>query len=326
MNNIAKMEEENIEQKNIERAIVKTVAFFDIFSKPLTPFEIWQYLGIKCSLFEVISELEKAKDGGGSDISRALSEKDGYWFLAGRQEIAHKKTRQYNLANEKFKIALKATKKLFYHNGIEMIALCNNFYYKKESDIDLLIIVSQGRMWLTRALVTIIIHLARLRRHGKKIANRVCLSFYITKNNLDLKNIALEGSDPYLCYWLASLIPIYDRNTYHKFISENNWLKEKLPNIFPKSMDERKKIEDNSLLLFLREIVKVGYKSFLGDLLEKLARRLQLKKMSYNINSVAKENDSRVIISDTILKFHESDRREEFRKRYREKLNALNIR
>lgn len=319
------MEEQIIKQENIGRAIVKTVAFFDMFNKPLTAFEIWQYLGVKRSLFEVIDELEKVKGGGGSDIPRVLSKKDGYWFLQGREEIVKNKTRQHNLANEKFKIAKKAAKKLFYHNGIRMIAACNNLYYKKESDIDLFIIVSKGRMWLTRALVTLIIHLARLRRYGKRIADRICLSFYVTEDNLNLKNIALEGSDPYLCYWLANLAPIYDRDMYNKFILENNWLKEFLPNIFPKQMGERKKIEDSPHMSFLRKIVKVGYDSPVGDFLEKLARKLQLKKMSYNINSVANKEDSRVIISDTILKFHESDRREEFKKRYREKLNALNI-
>jgi len=318
------MEKENAKRENIVGAIVEAVAFFDMFNKPLTAFEIWQYLKIKCSLLEAIDELDRMV-GGGSEIPHVLAEKNGYYFLPGREEIVDNRTRQYNLANEKFKIAKKAAKKIFYNNSIEMIALCNNFYYKKESDIDLFIIVSRGRMWIIRALVTAIIHLARLRRHGKKIADRVCLSFYVTKDNLNLKNISLKGEDPYLYYWLANLVPIYERNTYSLFFQKNSWLKEFLPNIFPKEMSHYKKIEESSSLTFLREIVKVMYDGPLGDFLEKLARNLQLKKMSYNINSVASKEDSRVIISDAILKFHENDRREEFRTRLKEKIGKLNI-
>ena len=43
----------------IKGAIIKVVAFFGLFDWPLTVNEIWQNLSVKCSLAEVMEELEK---------------------------------------------------------------------------------------------------------------------------------------------------------------------------------------------------------------------------------------------------------------------------
>ena len=56
---------------------------------------------------------------------------------------------------------------------------------------------------------------------------------------------------------------------------------------------------------FFKNIQGVLFYGRVGDWLEKIAKKMQLKKMAKNTESLAKENDSRVIISDTMLKFHE---------------------
>jgi len=45
--------------------------------------------------------------------------------------------------------------------------------------------------------------------------------------------------------------------------------------------------------------------------------------MSKNNKSLAKENDSRVIISDTMLKFHENDRRLMYQNMFINKLKEI---
>jgi DNA polymerase III sliding clamp (beta) subunit (PCNA family) len=51
-----------------------------------------------------------------------------------------------------------------------------------------------------------------------------------------------------------------------------------------------------------------------GNLIEKVSRCVQKKKMSFNLNSIQNEKDARVVIKDDMLKFHENDRRELFKK------------
>lgn len=51
-----------------------------------------------------------------------------------------------------------------------------------ESDIDFFVQVEPGHIWVTRALVTLFIELAGIRRTDEKVAGRICLNWYATFN------------------------------------------------------------------------------------------------------------------------------------------------
>jgi len=50
----------------------------------------------------------------------------------------------------------------------------------KESDIDFFVQVKPGRIYCTRFIVTTIIQLLGVRRHGEAIAGRICLNWFAT--------------------------------------------------------------------------------------------------------------------------------------------------
>ena len=149
----------------------------------------------------------------------------------------------------------------------------------------------------------------RLRRHGRKITDRLCLSFYVSENDLNFSKIKIIDNDIYLVYWIANLFSLYDRGIYDKFLAQNEWIKNQLPNYLPKTGSFWRKIDDHKLSQLSFKIWEYFLGGSLGDQLEKRLKKIQLFKMSQNNRSLAKENDSRVIISDTMLKFHENDRR-----------------
>jgi hypothetical protein len=247
---------------------------------------------------------------------------NGFYFLAGRQELLKGRNDFYNLANKKHKIAARAARVLRLLPGIKMIAIGNNFYYHDTSDIDLFIVVASGRLWLLRSLITIIVHALGVRRHGEKVANRLCLSFYVSEDNENLSNLTLT-EDPYFYYWLSFLIPLYfERGYYQHFWEANNWLTEKLPNASGLGLEYAWNVRDNLFFRGVRQILSSLIFSKFGLYLEKTFKKIQMCKMATNVSSLAQENDTRVIISDSVLKFHENDRREKFlddlKKRYEE--------
>lgn len=300
--------------EEMEKSIISTIAFFDLFNKPLGVDEIWQYLNIKCEKNEVENALNKC--------DKYLSKKNGLYFLKNREVIVDDLNKQIKLSKEKLEIVQRAVKKLRYINGVRMVALCNNIFYKKESDVDVFIVTSAGRIWLTRFLVTLVVHLMGIRRYGFKIADRICLSFYVSEDNLNLKNIGLDY-DPYFYYWLALLLPVYDNNTYDNFWQANHWIEKFLPNLKKKDVMSSIKIEDNIIITGIKKINNIWFYSFLGKYLEKILKKIQKNKMNKNINSVSGENDTRVIISDVMLKFHEQDRREEYRDKFVKKIRQI---
>ena len=145
-----------------------------------------------------------------------------------------------------------------------------------------------------------------LRPTEKNIKDKICLTFFISEDNLDLKNIALDKNDIYFYYWLATIFPIYNKDKiYEKFRSANSWIKKHLPNFQPIILDKKQRITFMSSLSFLYNF----------DFLERLAKKIQLKILSPKLRAMA-NRDTRVIINDKMLKFHSNDRREHYRDKF----------
>lgn len=339
------MNKETSKFSELEKAIIRTVAFFDIFDYPLTILEIykWFYLTINPQQFppeadQFLAEtINKKRETNLSEILVGLEElkkkkvidsKNGFYFFPGRENLVNLRQGRYLLAEVKFKIARRAIKFLRFIPFIRMIAVCNNAAYSNaaaKSDIDFFIVVAQGRIWWTRLLITLLLTVLGLRRHGQKITDRICLSFYLTDDSLNLSSIALKPIDPYFIYWLATLAPIYQAENYPAFLRQNLWLKDYLPNFYPVSLADRRQLKNQGFLKICKQIGEFIFSGWLGKGLENFAKAIQLLKMKKNKKSLANKPDSRVVISDIMLKFHETDQRQIFYQAWQEKLNLLGI-
>jgi len=92
-----------------------------------------------------------------------------------------------------------------------------------ESDIDFLIIARSGRLYTARFFATALVHLTGWRRHGQKVAGRVCLNCYL--NN---ERPALIPSNPVSCFRVAKankhFVPLVgDKEAEEKFWRANGW-------------------------------------------------------------------------------------------------------
>lgn len=128
---------------------------------------------------------------------------------------------------ELFHRAGKYIQKLTWIPGIEMIAVVNSlsmYATHEDSDIDLFIVTEPDMIWFVRFCITTQLFFHGVWRHGEDIRGNFCLSFFVTTEALDMKEIALDN-DIYLYYWISSMKPIYERdNTYDSFLDMNNWV------------------------------------------------------------------------------------------------------
>jgi hypothetical protein len=309
--------------QELKLAILKTISFFDLFDYPLTKLEVYKFLYQpvrQYSFFEVTSALGELKDN-------ELSLRHGVYFLAGREQIVNVRQQRYRLANNKFKLMLRGTWLLSLIPGVLFVGACNNIAMnnaKADSDIDVFIVTKKNRIWLVRFLTTTILTMVRLRRHGKNIANRLCLSFYVTEDNLELSDISLKPKDPYLVFWLASLVPVYDSNNfYHKLEQSNSWINAYLPNILLVNPNSRHSIFLPNVVKYYRRVVDLILDGFLGKWANDLSKKLQLFKIKRNSHSLWQYHDNRVVINDQMLKFHENDRRQFYLELWQKKLDQL---
>jgi len=327
------------EKEQVKEAIVRAIAFFDLFDYPLTAWEIWRYIGLKCKLTDVFESLAEV-----ADAFSPLQEKNGFYFLTGREGIIDEKMTRYNLAEKKIKKAVRVARVFKLIPWVKMMAVSNiigSHNLREESDIDLFIITEKNRIWLTRFFCIIISKVLGLRPKRKKIRNKICLSFFVSREAMDLRKLMLgqekrgashslasspsaslreagndrESVDIYFIYWLAGLAPIYDVNqTYKKFIEANDWLKKCLPNWSANLINYRRSA-GKSFSIFYYDMVDL----FLGGLEERI-KKLQLKIMPAELTEIMNQ-DTRVVINDQILKLHANDRREEYKERFIAKIN-----
>lgn len=301
------------------------IVFFDLFDYVLTDFEIWRLLSVKCELSQVVEMLEnlekfpQTSPGPLLGKERELVEnKNGFYFLAGREENIRVRLSRYNFTDRKFKRALLIARLLKFIPWVKLIAVVNLYgahNLKDDSDIDLFIITEKNRLWISRWFCVGLIKLLRLRPDLAKgiYRDKICLSFFISQAALDLDQVRLED-DICFAYWLAGLTSIYDAGgVYQELIKANRWLGISLPNWQPINPVRRRQVKP-----FLSEFYHDLADLFIGGL-EPQVKALQLKLLPPPLKNIMNQ-DRRVAVNDQIIKLHANDRRSEYRERYYRKI------
>ncbi|OGH67121.1 MAG: hypothetical protein A3B90_02175 [Candidatus Magasanikbacteria bacterium RIFCSPHIGHO2_02_FULL_41_13] len=316
----------------LAQSVLKTLAFFDIFDYPLTREELWRFLwqAPEIQYSDFVIQVEEILQ---NELATTVESLGGYYFFPGRSELIAKRERKVSYTEEKIKIACRAARKLRYIPFIEAMFVCNLLpvVVKASSDIDVLIIAKENRIWFTRFLSTLVLTLFRLRptnfgfsffsaNKKKSMTDKICLSFYLTEKHLDLSNICIEGIDVYQAYWNINLVPLYEREDLHtQFQKKNRWVEKYVsPANTSVRLLPRWKVHDTWL--------SYGVKSFFAWLFstsffEKLVRTVQLKHLNQKerIEEVAIQKS--IVISDTMLKFHENDRKKYFQNEWEKRFS-----
>ena len=160
----------------MEQQIIATVAYFDMFDRPLTEFEIFRYLLSNAAILEkknlknavkLETQVEQKIDAGKYQKTcthiqllidqKKLAEKDGMIMLFGREATTAERNIREIISKPKWDRAVRATKIIRYVPFVRMVAICNTLAYnmaKKDSDIDLLIVIKKDRIWMSRLTIT----------------------------------------------------------------------------------------------------------------------------------------------------------------------------
>lgn len=290
--------------KELTKAIIEVIAFFDLHDCPLTSFEIWRYLRIKCEPDDVVRALRS------EELNSKLHYKNGFYFLTGREENVEVRMERYNLTDKKMKRALRMARLFKFIPWIRMMAVANTVgahNMKKEGDIDFFIVTDERRIWITRFFCVLIAEALRLRPAKNIIKNRICLSFFTTPSKLNLNEFMDSSLDPDInyVYLIAGFVPIYDRGqNVLEFKKANRWMKNYLPNF------ELPDIHNNRMVRAPRFIRFKNITGLIFGKLEGFFKMISYRMMNPEIIKM-KNLDTRVVVNDQVLKLHLNDKRRE---------------
>lgn len=209
----------------MEKAILRTLCYHDIFDYPLTLKEIHSFLIGKKASFE---KLKSAINHQPSIISCG-----GFYFLKCRQEIVKLRKKREKYSREKLLLAKKVARFLRWVPTIKMVAVTgalavNNA--KEDDDIDFLIITSKNRLWLTRIQAVLLIELLASRPQLEKgrLKDTICLNIFLDENHLRMPK---EKQNLFVAHEIVQMKPLWQKDAvYQKFLKENQWVKKFLPN------------------------------------------------------------------------------------------------
>lgn len=280
----------------VEKAILQTFAFFDIFKRPLTLDEVWRFLyKIRASKLQVLFGLKNLQK------KKIILEKNNYYFLADSKNSFKVFMNNQPIQKKNWRKVNWVIKILQYAPFVKNISIINSLAFgasNKDSDIDIMLIAKKNRLWTTRAFVIFLLEVIGQNKNRWYQAGKFCLGFAFDEEKLDLTGLLFK-EDIYFPFWLATLQPVFDRSVYQDFIGQNQWLCHNLPNWSPD------KIKSAQTKLSAIERFLSGR---LGDKLERWLKKIQIKRVWSDPKNIRTTQGA--VIADThMLKMHPYDKR-----------------
>lgn len=217
----------------MEKAILRTLAYADVFDYPLNKDEIWRWL---------IAEKRSQKTGDRKKFTRSLksildSDKihfiRGFYCLKDREKIILLRKRKEQYSASKIKLAGKVAGILRLIPWVKLVGVTGALAMRnadKEDDIDLLIITTPNRLWLTRLLAVFLLELTGKRRRPdeEKVKDKICLNMFLDENHLALPQ---KERDLFSAHEVYQMEPFWqEERTYQRFLKANSWSQKFLPN------------------------------------------------------------------------------------------------
>ncbi len=204
----------------VERALLHTLLYFEVFSYPLTAEEAFHYCGEPCvTLQEVTEKLQiLVNQGAVFQFGIFYQTKNNATWVPSRIEC--------NLRADRFLPIARRRAKLI-GNFPFVRAVCVSGSLSKHSmrpdgDIDFFVVTAPGRLWLARTLLVLFKKVFLLNSH-----KYFCVNYFIDSEHLEIaeKNLFTATET-------VTLLPMYGRDFYEVFCRSNAWAWAIYPN-FP---------------------------------------------------------------------------------------------
>ncbi len=283
-----------------QEEVLKTITFFDFFSQALSFWELFKFLEIKISpanLQQILEDLVSE--------SKIITI-NGFYCLKNRENLIDFRFRRFNYFQNKLKKAKNFSKIISWWPGVQGVFLANiigDHNLKEGSDLDLLIITKNNRIWFSRFFCVLIAKVLNRRPNKRTKKDKICLSFYIDDMSLNLESHLYNSDDRYFIYWLANLEPLFFRpGILEHFYHNNAWLNKYLPNLKINYQPTSFNVKFNKAII-----------------LERVLKKFQLKVMPKKLKFQSQDRLG-VILEDNIIKLILDDKRPMFIDKFKSSL------
>lgn len=208
-----------------QNQIINTLHYKKIFTQPLT---LHQILYFGHGEFDNLEFMKSALDN--LVENKKIKIRDNKFYLSStRIKNSDKRYRDAKREFDNLEYIIQKLNKIPFIKFVGVTGSLASYNFDKENeDVDLFIIVEDGRLWITRMFTVLIFKLLNSYVNDEKSEIKICPNIYLSSKNLtwsyDKRNI-------YVAHEIAMIQPLLNKeDMYFKFLKANEWVKEYLPN------------------------------------------------------------------------------------------------
>jgi hypothetical protein len=210
--------EQVLSDANIERVILWTLAYADVFDYPLSFEQLHRYLiGMKVS-----SQQLQAVLSSGDIPNHKVSNISGFYTLPGRENIVEIRKQRAKYSAHLWTKASTYGQLIARLPFVRMVAVTGALAMDNAQpgdDIDYLIVTAPGRLWLCRAIVIALV------RWAVRRGDIICPNYFLSERGLVFLQQSL-----YTAHELVQMVPLSGQGVYDRIRQLNTWSIRFLPN------------------------------------------------------------------------------------------------
>jgi hypothetical protein len=194
-----------------ESAVLQTLAYFAVFSHPLTVEEVFAYCSEETATeTEILRSLEKLVEDGSAfqfgDFFQA--QKDAAW-VKNRLEYNRRAAEVWPIAQ---RMALLIGHFPFVR-GVFVSGSLSKHCMRPDSDVDFFVVTASGRLWLARTLLILFKKIFLLNSH-----KYFCINYLV-----DVDHLEIEEKNLFTATESVTLLPMWGSEFYVAFCQKNAW-------------------------------------------------------------------------------------------------------
>lgn len=206
--------------EELKKNITKTLLYYDIFSHPLKPEEIFSFLPRNSiAKHDVVNFLKEAAQKD----TAPFAEKDGYYFIKPGEQNISRRIEKENYSLKMWKQAAMIThiiKRFPFVRAVLVTGSLSKNSSDPTSDLDFMLVTAKNRLWISRTLLMLFKKIFFLNSY-----KFFCINYYITEDNL-----VINERNIFTATEIATIKATYNTELLNEFIKQNDWVKEYFPN------------------------------------------------------------------------------------------------
>jgi hypothetical protein len=243
-----------------EQAVLKTLAYFDVFNYPMKPSEIHQFAPILMSPLNVVPCLNYMVNHG------LIFQHGNFFSINSDPAVAESRKANSKTTDKSIALAKRFSRFLSrvpFVDGV-FAADTNSFELHPEGvELDFSIIAKPNRAWLCRFFIRLYMSLFWFRSSKSFGLNHI----------IDGGQLQLDDKSLMMATKLKMLTPMVNQELYSSFIKSNTWANQFLPNLKQKAKEDVPELSKN----VLKSIIEFVGSGAIGSSLNKLLKNLDQK-------------------------------------------------